>query len=280
MRKLTALAFGLLWLPVALCAQAKTDSVQIKVRTLTIVGAAQISPAERQQIASEIENMPFTLTSVKEISERVRYALQERGFFKVFVAEPDVTIVSTSPSEQIIDATYPVDLGQQYRLKEISFSVYPEKALAFSTSELRQSFPIKDEEIFDTEKIRTGLEKLRELYANSGYINFTPVPNTYPDDQMGTISLRVDMDEGVQFRVGALMLDGVEPAPGVGAKLLQAWKPYEGQIYNQQILDNFMRENAAYFPRDTSTLLFGMLQDPQHDVVNFRLDLDGLAKAQ
>ena len=281
MRKLS-LALGLLLLPVALWAQKKTDSVQINVRHLTLIGTPQISPAEQQQIAAEINrlNPPTTLESVAEMGERLRYALQERGFLKALPGDPDVTIVNRSQSEEIIDATYHVDLGQQYRLKEITFSnVDPKKGFAFGTGELRQAFPIKDGEIFDTGKIRIGLEKLRELYANNGYINFTPVPNTDAGDAAGTISLRIDMDEGSIFRVGKLLLDGVEPAPGVGAKLLEAWKPYEGQVCTGQLLDNYMRETAKDFPGNYGRRLFQMHEDAEHHVVNYRLELDDPASA-
>jgi len=278
MRALT-LAFGILLLSITPCAQAQHDSVRIKIRHLTLVGPIEISPAEQQQIAAEIENLnPLTRgsgSSVTEISERLRYALQERGFFKALPMDLDVAIVSSSPSEEVIDATYYVNLGQRYRLKQITFSnVDPKKGFAFATSELRQSFPIDDGGIFDTAKIRIGLENLRQLYANSGYINCTPVPNTEADDASGTIALRVDLDEGAIFRLGSLALEGVEPVRGVGAKLLEAWKPYEGQVYSQTLLESYMRENAAYLAPNASLGLFRISQDPQDHVVNFVLELD------
>lgn len=184
-------------------------------------------------------------------------------------------IVSSSPSKEVIDVTYHVNLGQQYRLKRLTFvSLGNSPALAFRETELRQVFPIRDGEIFNVERIRSGLEMLRKLYVSEGYINFTAVPFTDVDNRAMTVALRLNLDEGAVFRLGSLLLEGVEPAPGVGAKLLEAWKPYEGQIYSQQILENFMRENAAYFPRDASTFCFSMRQDAEHRVVNFRLDLD------
>ena len=90
----------------------------------------------------------------------------------------------------------PVEEGDQYRLKEITFT--GNKAVS-DTRALRAQFKIKDGDIFDTEAIRKGLENLRKAYAALGYINFTPVPNTDPDDEKKTITLKIDLDEGKQF---------------------------------------------------------------------------------
>lgn len=103
-----------------------------------------------------------------------------------------------------------MDEGEQYRLKEISFK----DERAFSEEELRRQFQIVDGDIFDVEKIRQGLDKMRKLYANCGYINFSPVPDTAAGDQAATVSLTIDIDEGMQFRIGSLILDGAEARPG------------------------------------------------------------------
>ena len=278
MRKPT-LARVLFLLPIALLGQSKNDTVQIRLRKLTLVGASQISPAEQQKIAAEIEKLnPATMdsaSSIDEISERLRYALQKRGFFKALVSDSNVTIVGESASEEVIDANYYVELGRQYRLKQITFAnnADPRKGLAFSASELRQSFPISDGEIFDTDKIRIGLEKLRQLYADHGYINCTPVPATEADEVTGTIALRLDLDEDAIFRMGKLRLEGVEPARGVGEKLLEAWKPYEGQIYSQQLLENYIHENAAHLSWKARPWPLTPA-DGQDHIVNFVLDFD------
>ncbi len=270
------LAFSLLLLSVAAWAQSRPSSLQITVRHLNLMGATQISPADRLQISSDIEKRKYTEDSVSEISDRLCYALQERGFFKASAATPEVTVVSSNPTEQIIDVTYQVHEGQRYRLKQITFrNVQPTKGFVFSEKELRQAFQINDGEIFEPDKIRVGLEQLRKVYASKGYVNFTPVPNTEADDRMGAIALRIDVDEGLAFRVGDLVLDGIEPVPGAGAKLLESWKQYEGRVYDGgQVLKDFIRENAAYLPSHPTEQKFDIQQDPEHHILVFRLELD------
>jgi outer membrane protein assembly factor BamA len=275
MRKLL-LAFGFLLLPVAAWAQAPTDSTQITVRHVTLTGAGPISQADLRSIANDIEKQKYTGSSIAEISDRIRYGLQVRGFFMASAAAPKITVVSNGPGREMIDLAYDVHEGSRYRLKEITFAnVQPMKNLAFAKSELRQKFPISDGAIFDVEKIRAGLEQLRKLYANEGYINFTPVPNTQADDAAGTVALRVDVDEGVVFRLGNLVLDGVEPVPGAGAKLQDAWKQYQGQVYSEPLMRDFIRENAAYLPpHKADWQLLEIRQDVPLHLVTIRLELD------
>lgn len=66
----------------------------------------------------------------------------------------------------------------------------------FPAGELRPQFPIAAGEIFNTAKIRQGLDALRKTYASNGYVDFTPVPVTIVDDKDRTVSLQIDLQEG------------------------------------------------------------------------------------
>jgi outer membrane translocation and assembly module TamA len=269
MRKVPV-AFSLLLLSLASSAQSDTPSRQITLRNLTLSGETQISAADQRQIASEVESCRVSANPLDGISERVRYVFQQRGYFKAWVAHPTVTVVTSGSADETVDVAIAVIAGEQYRLKEINFS----GNRAFAASELRQTFPISNGEIFDTEKIRRGLELLRKLYVSLGYVNATPVPEIEADDVAHTVALRVDVDEGADFRLGSLVLDGVEPAPGAGARLMRAWTSYEGRVYSEEIIDSFIRENAAYLPpHATAWQLFEMRQDGPLHLLNFRLEL-------
>ena len=157
----------------------------------------------------------YDSTKLTEDAERVRYFYQTKGYFKALVGDPKTQIHDTSGVRwyfpfksspgKAVDITIPVEEGQRYRLKNITFT--GNKAVT-STQALRSQFKIKDGDIFDTEAIRKGLEALRKAYAALGYINFTPVPNTEADDEKRTITLRIDLDEGKQFYVRRIEFQG------------------------------------------------------------------------
>ena|SRR5271166_246218 len=252
-------------------AQTATPDPDITVRRLTLTIVTNRLPSDaRQQIVQDIESRTHKRADLEEIAERVQYACQVRGFFKAEVGRPSVTVVGGTPQKEVVDISLAVSEGEQYRLKDISFT----REKAFSAEELRAEFHIVDGDIFNTEEIRQGLDALRKLYQSKGYVNFTPVPNTQADDAAHTISLVVEADEGAQFRIGRLILDGPEPKPGAGAKLLENWKMYEGQLYDYRIPEKFLEENAALLPAGlTLEKNLAIRQDPSSHILLFRLDL-------
>ncbi|MFZ0312864.1 MAG: outer membrane protein assembly factor BamA [Candidatus Korobacteraceae bacterium] len=179
----------------------------------------------------------YDSTKLTEDAERVRYYYQTKGYFKALVGDPKTQIHDTSgfrwyypfkPSPgKAVDITIPVEEGQRYHLKEITFT--GNKAVKNPLA-LRAMFKIKDGDVFDTEAVRKGLESLRKAYAALGYINFTPVPNTDADDEKRTISLRIDVDEGKQFYVRRIEFQGNTTTRDKVIRRELALE--EGQIYN------------------------------------------------
>ena len=186
------------------------EGPKVKVGKITFTGNKALSNRELQSAMKNLkpigiphsiflENLfPRTYDSTKlnEDAERVRYFYQTKGYFKALVADPQTQIHDTSGVKwywpfksspgKAVDIKIPVEEGPRYRLKEITFT--GNKAVT-DTSRLRPLFKIKDGDVFDTEAIRKGLDSLRKAYAALGYINFTPVPNTEPDDEKKLISL-------------------------------------------------------------------------------------------
>jgi outer membrane protein insertion porin family len=157
----------------------------------------------------------FDSTKLQEDAERVRDALQQRGFFKAIVGDPVTTMRDTSGSfvnpfafrkpGKKVDITLPVEEGDRYRLASITFK--NAKAVS-NTAALRSLFPMKDGDIFNTANVRKGLENLRKAYGELGYINFTTVPDTRIDDEKKVVNLEIDVDEGKPYSVRRIEFTG------------------------------------------------------------------------
>jgi outer membrane protein insertion porin family len=195
----------------------------------------------------------YDSTKLSEDAERVRYYYQTKGYFKALVADPKTQIHDTSGFRwyypfksspgKAVDITLPVEEGQRYRLKDITFS--GNKAVT-NTAGLRALFKIKDGDIFDTEAVRKGLEALRKAYAALGYINFTPVPNTEANDDTKLISLRIDIDEGKQFFVRRIEFQGNTTTRDKVIRRELALE--EGQAYNGNLWElSLLRLNQLQY---------------------------------
>ena len=189
--------------------QAPAADTKVVVHRLTLKALHNVSAVDQQNIIQEIKSHTYRgqLNEISgEIGERVRFAFQKRGYFKVEVAEPTITAEKKDGERELIDVSVGVTEGEGYRLKDIGFS----STDVLPADELRRAFPTADGDIFDREKIAFGLDNLRRLYCTKGYVNFSAVPDAQIDDKERRISLRIDLDEGPVFRVGRLTVRGEE----------------------------------------------------------------------
>src|SRR5258708_11978651 len=76
------------------------------------------------------------------------------------------------------DISMTIDEGRKYHLNNISFT----GVKFFRTPEALMTplFQMSKGEIFSTAKLRKGLENMRKLYGDFGYINFVPQPSFKP----------------------------------------------------------------------------------------------------
>jgi len=182
----------------------------------------------------------FDSTKLSEDTERVRYALQEKGYFKALVQDPKTNIRDTRgiawyfpfklKSGKVVDITMPVEEGERYKLKSITFT--GNKAIT-NVDAMRKVFKMKEGEIFNVALVRKGLDELRKIYGGFGYINYTAVPNTEIDDENKTISLSIDIDEGKQFFVRRIEFQGNTTTRDKVIRREVALE--EGQVYNSQM---------------------------------------------
>jgi outer membrane protein insertion porin family len=135
-----------------------------------------------------------------------------------------------------------VEENAQYRLGGITFK----NNKVLSNSALRDQFPIKDGEIFSREKIAEGLENLRKVYGGFGFINYTGVPSTMFDDQEKHGYLEIDVDEGKQFYVSRISVEGIDASSRQQVLKKLAIKP--GDIYDSRLWELSLRRLASLFP--------------------------------
>lgn len=270
MRRLLNVCVFLILLAVLPCAaEAITaDEGAVSVRTLTLTHTGNLSVEDEKSVIQEVKSHKYKSTDLDEVGERVRFALQRHGFFKVLVNDPVFRVITREQDREIVDVTVAVEEGQIYMLGSMKFS----DATVFTPEELRRQFRIADGDIFDREKIAEGLEGLRHLYATKGYVNFSAVPQQEIDETAHTVSLLIDLDSGAAFRLGRLTVQGEESEPGAREKLLNAWKRYEGRTYDYRLLSAFLRDMHAR-PSVKPEQVFAISQDLQARIINVQITL-------
>lgn len=85
---------------------------------------------------------------------------------------------------------------------------------------------------------------MRRLYGSHGYIDFTATPFTEIDDSTHQVSIRMDLDQQTQYRIGGIDVSGLDPNL---ASLLES-KVKPGDIFNVEIIQNFLDDHRSAFP--------------------------------
>jgi outer membrane protein insertion porin family len=125
---------------------------------------------------------------------------------------------------------------------------------------------------FNHTAVGKGLERLRQLYGDYGYINFTAVPTLQLDKDRGTVVLTISIDEGDQFTFGQLFLAGQETRAGEADALRNAWAALSGKRYDSSLLRKWLTQNATFLPNDGQPLRHVEQHvDSSTHLVNFKL---------
>ncbi len=216
----------------------------------------------------------YDSTKLDEDSERIRQFYQSKGYFtaKVINHNEQVHDVygrkllipferSSKPGKRV-DITMVVDEGQKYYLRNFNFVGMK----LFRTPDLiaRQIFGMSQGDVFSTEKLQKGLDNLRKLYGDFGYIDFVPSPDPEVVPGKNQVDLTIDVDEGHQFFVRRIDFQGNTSTRDrvIRRELLVD----EGDLYSQRLWDtSILRlnqlgyfdplkpEDATDIKRDTKT---------------------------
>lgn len=150
----------------------------------------------------------------EDLEVGVRGLYRDNGYFKVSVSEPvlenidkrnnrlGVPLVLGRSHGKAVNITIHIEEGERFRMGTLKIvSSDPDKALSLKVDALKTAFPLKQGEIFSTEKVRKALETYGKIYGEYGFIDFTPEPDTEVDDVNKVINLTLRFDEQKQYYV-------------------------------------------------------------------------------
>jgi outer membrane protein insertion porin family len=159
----------------------------------------------------------YDLAKLEEDKSRIQDFYQTKGYFAARVLEQKVTLRNTVPGWFQIPFIYkpkagidadillPIEEGALYHLRNVNYVGV--KLFRVPESLTGPMFRMKTGDVFSTEKLRKGMENLRDLYGSFGYIDFVPepLPETVGTNQ---IDLTITADEGKQFYVRRIDFQG------------------------------------------------------------------------
>jgi outer membrane protein insertion porin family len=155
----------------------------------------------------------FDMQKLEFDKEVVRNAYQENGYFRATLIHHDLEIRDATGRRLFplpfvfprtgkrADITMHLEEGRQYRRGKLSFSGV--KLFRAPETVFADVFAMREGEIFNVKKLRDGMENLKKLYGEFGYIDFVAEPSFefHDQDDPATIDLHLAVDEDKQFFV-------------------------------------------------------------------------------
>ena len=256
-------------------AQVATSSqnAPVQVRTLKLV-SSDLVDADRYRIVQAFQGGTY---SPQELSERVRQALRDVGFYKAHADTPQLTGQTNSTQPGSADVTILVTAGAQYRLADIRFrgpSDFTKDQLVYTPEQLRAQFQLEPGTLFNATAIGRGLDRVRTLYQGRGYADFGAIPKPEIDESHHTIGLTIVIDKGRPYYFGRLILAGAEAHTGDAKNLLDAWSSMQSRPYNPQLLASWLAKNASFWPSPSDSMQhISTAPNPQTQLMDVQLNL-------
>jgi outer membrane protein assembly factor BamA len=249
---------------------------KIIIDDVTFDGPINVSDAVRQQLVSDLKQHNFNdnpdlesdwLGEIQAVG--LRRVWQDQGYFRVEATAKE-EFIRYDPMGKHVRIIAHINEGPRFRLGDVQFrNSDPGEPLAFGPELLRRLIPLREGDIFSATKIREGLDALRHLYGSHGYIDFVPMPLTDIDDSRQRISLVMELDQQKQFRVASVEVFGLD----VKMETLLTSKLKPGDVYNSQVVEDFLKQNASALPPDTSPSDIELHRDVRRGTVDFRFNI-------
>lgn len=184
---------------------------------------------------------------VAELKNLARGVLQDRGYFQSML-HATVQVLQDDPLRPRVSVTLRENHLERFWLEEVRIKNAKEDdpELVFPRSQLRALIPIRSGEIFNTQKIRQGMDAMRRLYGTKGYIDFIAAPITEIDSRNHRIWLTFELDEQKQFLIEKVEIFGLKPA--LERNLRSRVKL--GAPLNWSLVEGFLKANQAVLPPD------------------------------
>jgi outer membrane protein insertion porin family len=219
------------------------NDVLIEVRNIEFAGAAA---ADVPALEAAGRRLPEHEYSRSRLDQLVQWQLlpvyYERGYLKAQFGEPQPKVVKQPAAETedgprnhtIVDVTFAVTPGQQYKLKSLQWSGNHE----FPTETLQKMVREELGQPANTVRLGDNLKDIQKLYGSRGFITATIKPEAEFDDAAGTVGIRLDVTEGSVYHMGELEFRGLDNS--LMAKLRGTWKIRFGEVYDSTYLSDYL----------------------------------------
>jgi len=221
----------------------QVEDVLIQIRNVEFTGASEAELPLLKSAAQRVFDREYSRGVLSALVEhQLLPVYSARGYLKATFSEPRPAVVKKPSADSedgprnltIVDVTFAVTPGQQYKLKDLRWDGNHE----FTTEALQKMVRAPLGEPANTVRLGDNLKDVQKLYGSRGYVTATIKADADFDDAASTVTIRLDVKEGYVYHMGELEFRGLDNS--LTAKLRNAWKIRQGEIYDGTYLSEYL----------------------------------------
>jgi len=228
--------------------------VLIRVRNIEFTGVSDADRPALDEAAQKFSERAYSRSRLESFVERqLMPVFHAQGYLKAVCGEPQPKVVrlpaadtpetDEGPRHQtIVDVTFAVTPGQQYKVKSLTWSGNKE----FPTDTLAKMVHLEPGQTANTVRLADDLKSVQQLYGSRGFITASIKANAQFDDAAGTVAMILEVKEQSVFHMGELEFRGLDNS--LTAKLRALWKIRPGEVYDATYLEEYLPEAHKLLP--------------------------------
>jgi len=229
----------------------RVADVLIQIRDVEFVGAGEAELPALTAASKRVFEREYSRTVLRSLIEKQLLPVYySRGYLKASFGDPQPKVVkqpSASNDEgprnlTIVDVSFPVTPGQQYKLKSLQWSGNE----AIPTDTLAKMVRLEPGQAANMVRLGDSLSEIQKLYGSKGFVTASITPQPSFDETAGSVAITLEVKEGPVFHMGDLEFRGLDN--GLTAKLRNAWKIRPGEVYNSTYLSEYLPAAQRLLP--------------------------------
>ena len=215
----------------------------IRVHQIEFKGTAPSEGAALQKAAEKLKDQSYSRAALRIQAEKDLLPVYfERGYLKAAFSEPSTQIQHEDANELLVDVTFEVTPGSQYKSTGITFA----GRNIFPPAQLNQLIHQRSGEPANDVRLHEDMNAITKLYATRGYMAASARPVATLDEANSTVSYVVEIAEGDEYKMGDLDIRGLDSH--TSARLAEAWKIRGGEPYDGSYLPKFLDATTELLP--------------------------------
>ena len=225
--------------------------VEIRVRNFEFPGAGESELPALEAAARNFVPRQYSRTKLDAFAQRQFLPVyHQRGYLKATFSEPQPKVVKDSSDQsddasrnlQIVDVSFTVTPGQQFKVKSINWTGNKE----FPTEQLAKMVRLQPGDIANSVLLSDNLQDVQKLYGSRGYVTATIRVAADYDYTESTAALRLEINEGPVYHMGELEFRGLDNS--LTAKLRSLWKIRSGEVFDSTYLSDYLPKAQKLLP--------------------------------